>query len=336
MLNYQKFVDKYLDVLKEEILTNYKGEIIKTIYVGGGTPSTLSVLQLKKLFNILNNINIDSECEITFEMNVESTTTSKLELMYEFGVNRLSFGVQTFNEDMLKSINRHHTSIEVKEMIKSAKEIGFDNINVDLMFNLPSQTISDLQQDLEQFLSLEVNHISIYSLILEEKSVFGRKNVDVNYDDFEECYYLIKEHLEDKGYVHYETSNFSKKGFESKHNLVYWNCENYYGFGLGSSSYIDKTRCENTASITKYLNNHLEKECQELTKIDLMQEFMFLGLRKIEGISISEFTKKFEENVFEVFDFNEIDDDLIIVTDTTIKLSKEGLIRANDVLINFV
>ncbi len=336
VLNYEKFTDKYLDSLEYEIRNKYQGDNIKTLYVGGGTPSTLSLLQLKKLFNIINIFNLDPSCEITFEMNVESTTKSKLDFLYQNGVNRLSFGVQTFNDEILKKINRFHNQSEVINVIEKAKQIGFTNINIDLMFNLPTQTKQDLEYDLNEFLKLNVTHLSIYSLILEEKSVYGSKKIEIDYGNFDNWYYMIKDFLEEKNFIHYETSNFARAGFESKHNLVYWNTDHYYGFGLGASSYIDNARSENTASITKYLKNDFEAEINKLSKLDLMQEFMFLGLRKLEGIKIEEFNNKFNEDLFKVFDLSQIDSELIIVEDGTIRLSRVGLVRANDVLVSFV
>ncbi len=336
VLNYQKFTDKYLDVLELEVQRYYKNEKIKTLYVGGGTPSTLSISQLSRLFEIIKIFDLDSECEITFEMNIESTTVDKLKLLYQNGVNRLSFGVQTFSDELLTNINRFHTKSEVINVINSAKKIGFNNISIDLMFNLPNQTLNDVIIDLEQFLQLGLTHISIYSLILEEKSVFGFKQLEVDYDNFDLWYYKIKDVLEKNNYIHYETSNFAKQGYSSKHNLVYWNCQNYYGFGLGASSYLNNNRLENTTSITKYLNKEFDKACTKLSKLDLMQEFMFLGLRKTDGIKISEFEKKFNEDIFKVFNFENIDKELIVISEDVIRLSSKGLVRANDVLINFV
>lgn len=336
VLNYKNHVSKYLDALEYEVELKYKNENIKTLYVGGGTPSTLSLYELNRLFEIIKKFRLDNDCEITFEMNVESTTKEKLELLYKMGVNRLSFGVQTFNDDLLKKINRFHSAKEVEEKLRYAKQIGFNNINIDLMFNLPNQTLQDLEYDLEKFLTLEVAHLSIYSLILEEKSVFGFNNVEVDYDSFDSWYYKIKQFLEDNNYTHYETSNFAKSGYESKHNLVYWDTKPYYGFGLGASSYLENKRISNTTSITKYLTKEFDEETTTLSKLDMMQEFMFLGLRKLEGVSIEEFNKKFNENLFDIFDFDLIDSELIEINDGNIRLSKKGLVRANDVLISFV
>ncbi len=336
VLNYKNHVVKYLDVLEYEIMHKYKNENIKTLYVGGGTPSTLSLEELNQLFKIIKRFKLDSDCEITFEMNIESTTIEKLELLYKMGVTRLSFGVQTFNDDLLKNINRFHSAKEVEEKIKSAKQIGFENINIDLMFNLPNQTLRDLEYDLQKFMSLDVTHLSIYSLILEEKSVFGFKNVEIDYECFNSWYYKIKQFLEDNDFVHYETSNFAKRGYESKHNLVYWDTKPYYGFGLGASSYNKNQRISNTTSITKYLRKEFDEEVTVLSKLDMMQEFMFLGLRKLDGVSITEFSEKFDEDLFKVFDVNLIDQELIEVINDRIRLSKKGLVRANDVLISFV
>ncbi|MFV0498523.1 MAG: radical SAM family heme chaperone HemW [Bacilli bacterium] len=336
VLNYSKFVDKYLDALENEMKSVYLGEKIRTIYIGGGTPSCLTITELERLFKILNLLNIEDDYEFTFEMNIESTTLEKLQFLKDQGVNRLSLGVQTFNDKLLKIINRSHHQLEVGRVIASAKQVGFSNISIDLMFNLPSQTESDLESDLNYFLDLELSHISIYSLILEEKTIFYKNSVAVDYDMFELWYYKIKTCLENHNYIHYETSSFCKKGFESKHNLVYWECENYYGFGLGSSSYIDNIRSQNTTSITLYNRMNYDRESDVLTKLDQMQEYMFLGLRKTKGVCFSKFYDRFNEEISSVFDLEKIDSNLIEITSDYIKLSNGGLVVANDVLINFV
>ncbi|MFV0424300.1 MAG: radical SAM family heme chaperone HemW [Bacilli bacterium] len=336
VLNYKNFVRNYLDMLESEIVQIYQNESIKTLYIGGGTPSAMSITELDKLFEIIDCFNLSSDCEITFEMNIESTTEEKLNLLYKNGVNRVSFGVQTFNNKLLKELNRFHSGESAVAIIECAKKIGFKNINIDLMFNLPNQTIENLENDLKVFKSLEISHLSIYSLILEEKSVFGFRNIEVNYDNFDIWYYKIKDFLEASNYIHYETSNFAKLGFESKHNLVYWNCQNYYGFGLGASSYISNKRCDNTTSITKYLNGEFVANCQILSELELMQEYMFLGLRKIEGVTFTEFYNIFGKNIFDVFNIDEIDRELFEISAETIKFSRKGLIYANEVLINFI
>lgn len=335
VLNYNKFTKSYLDCLEQEVKEKYLGEKINTIYIGGGTPSALSISEIIRLFKIINTFNLENECEITFEMNIESTTKEKLEVLYNLGVNRISFGVQTFNDQILKVINRKHSKEEVFNIISDAKEVGFTNISIDLMFNLPNQTYQNLKDDLNQFLKLDIPHLSIYSLILEEKSVFHHKNIDVDYDEFDKWYYYIKEFVEKNNFIHYETSNFAKEGFNSKHNLVYWNHQSYYGFGLGASSFFTNQRCENTSSITNYLKTQ-NSVCEVLSDLEMMQEFMFLGLRKVQGVSINDFYDKFDADVFEIFDFENIDKNLIVIEDGLIRLSYEGLVRANDVLINFV
>ncbi len=336
VINYKKFVYPYLDNLSKEIIDNYKGEKLKTLYVGGGTPSALNLDELSYFLDIIGKFKLDNLCEITFEMNVESTTKEKLILLKEFGVNRLSFGVQTFNDKILKDINRCHSSSDALYIVNLAKEIGFDNINVDLMFNLPNQTDNTLRGDLNFIKGLNIEHVSIYGLILEEKSVFYARGIDIDYEHYDSRYLKIKKILEDLGYILYETSNFCKDGCESKHNMIYWNCERYYGFGLGAHSYISDTRFENISSITKYLQGERVNKKEVLDKRASMQEFMFLGLRKIEGVKVDDFKSRFNENVFEIFDFLKIDRELLYYDNRIIKLTTKGLIYANEVMMHFV
>ena len=227
-----KLVDNYLSALNNEVDKYYKGEVINTIYVGGGTPSSLSLEQLNVLFSIINKFKLSNNYEFTFECNIENINSDKLKFLYDNGVNRLSVGVQTFNEKFLKLLNRNHISDEVVSKIKLAKKIGFSNINIDLIYGIPGETLDDLNHDIDMFLSLGINHISTYSLILEEHTklyVDGVSNIDEDMD--RSMYDLICDRLSDNGFNHYEVSNFSKEGFQSKHNLVYWNNLNYYVFG---------------------------------------------------------------------------------------------------------
>lgn len=335
VLNYKKFTKPYLEKLFEEFDNSYNGEVIETLYFGGGTPSALSVLEIQYLSNIIDKINFSNDYEFTFECNFENISEEKLGVLKDLGVNRLSFGVQTFNERLLKITNRNHNISDVRKYITYARQLGFSNISVDFIFNLPTQTLEEMKQDLKLFLSLDTDHISLYSLIVEEKSVFYHNNVVVDDNLSFEMYDYIRNQLINNSYIHYETSNFCKKGFESKHNLKYWNCEEYFGFGLGAHGYIDGVRYFNTSSITKYLKDN-EREEEYLKTIDMMQEYMFLGLRKVEGISLKMFEEKFGCSMFEVFDIDKIDADLIIIDKDTFKLSEKGLFLANEVLIHFV
>ena len=297
MFYSENLVDKYLEELKREIEKNYKNELIETLYIGGGTPSSLSLKQLTRLFEIIKIFNLSQNIEFTFECNL-NINYEKLELLFKNKVNRLSFGVQSFNEKNLKFLNRNHNKEDIFNVIENAKKIGFKNINIDLIYALPNQTLKELENDLDLFLKLDVSHISTYSLIIEPNTIiYNNKinNIDEELDY--KMYELINKKLKD--YNHYEISNFSKKGYESKHNLTYWNNLEYYGFGLSSSSYINNIRYDNTRSINEYLKGNyiLNKEEIDLNK-KLEYEFI-LGFRKIKGINIKDFYNKYNINILD-------------------------------------
>lgn len=293
MFYNEKMVNNYLYELDKEINSKYKKETIETLYIGGGTPSCLNIEQLKTLFLTIKKINFAPNIEFTFECNID-IDYEKLKFLYDNGVNRLSFGVQTFNKEFLKFLNRDNVNVE--ETIKMAKNIGFNNINVDLMYAFPNETLNDLNKDIKQFLRLDIQHISTYSLIIEPHTklyVDKVENIDEDLD--RKMYDLICKKL--KKYDHYEISNFAIKGFYSKHNLTYWNNLNYYGFGLGASGYIDNIRYDNTRNIKKYLEGKYISTYDVLDKNSTIENEFILGLRKIKGINICNFNKKYG-NIF--------------------------------------
>lgn len=256
------------------------------------------------MFSIISKFNLSQTCEFTIECNIESITEDKLKLFKKNNVNRLSIGVQTFNDKFLKFLNRKHTKKEVIEKIKLAKMIGFDNINIDLIYALKNETLKDLEQDIDIFLSLNIEHISTYSLIIEPHTkLYIEKcdNIDPELDY--KMYKLICDKLEQNGFNHYEISNFSKAGYESKHNLVYWNNLEYYGFGLSASGYINNKRYDNTKNIYKYFNNQFIDNICELTLNEKIENEFILGFRKINGINKENFYKKYK---FLITDFFQI------------------------------
>ena len=334
---YQKeWVSPYLKALKKEIETSYQNEVLDTLYVGGGTPSSLSLEELKELLEILKQFRMSKHIEYTMECNIENLTKEKLMLMKEYGVNRLSIGVQTFQKDALKLIERNHTKEEVFEKMKWAKEIGFTNINVDLMYALPKETIQDLKNDLDIFLKLDIPHISTYSLIIEPHTKFSNLkpiSEDLDY----EMYQLIEHTLEKKGYDHYETSNYGKKGYFSKHNLTYWNNEEYYGFGVGASGYVRGVRYDNTRNLTAYLKENFIKESHELGKLETMQNEMILGLRKLKGVSKKKFFQKYKEEIEDVFDIKEpLKNGMLVFKNGYYYIPKKYQYVANEVLVYFI
>lgn len=335
MLYNEELIKKYLEALKREIELNYNGEILKTIYIGGGTPSCLSIEQLSVLKEIISIFKLDHDYEFTIETNIDDLSEEKLVFYKSMGVNRLSIGIQTTNDKYLKLLNRSHH--DIKEKINLVKRF-FSNINIDFMYGFPNQTMEDLNKDLEFFKELEVNHISIYSLILEEHTklyIDGVKSIDE--DTESNMYYYIINYLESNGYKHYEISNFAKDGYQSRHNLTYWNNHEYYGFGLGASGYVNSVRYTNTRSIKKYLDGNyiLDKEYQ--TRQLKIENEMILGLRKITGVSQTDFFSKYGCHIMEVFDIiSLIDRKLIMCNEEYVFIPKDKLYVQNQVLINFI
>lgn len=285
----EKFVNKYLNELEKEIKTTYKGEVLDTIYIGGGTPSSLSIKELTKLFEILKIFNKSETIEFTIESNFENITEDKLLLYKKYGINRLSFGLESINKKNLSFLNRDINKNKISNIINTCRELGFNNINVDLMYALPVEDISILKKDLEYIFSLDVEHISTYSLMIEDHTMLKINGITSISEDLDyEMYKLICKEMKKYNYDHYEISNFSKTGYYSRHNLCYWNNNNYYGFGLGASSYIGNKRITNTRSINKYLSGEYILEDTKLTTKDLIEYKIMLNLRKAEGISLDE------------------------------------------------
>ena len=303
-MNYQKeWIEVYLDVLKEEIEEKYADEYLDTIYIGGGTPSCLSKEELNKLFDIIKIFNLNEEYEFTFECNVNDITEELLDILKENKVNRLSIGVESFNNNNLKLIERKHTFEDALTKINLVKNYGFNNINVDLIYALPEETLSTVKKDINQLLKLDIPHISAYSLIIEEHTklkIKGVKEIDEDLDA--KMYEYIVKKLTNNNYNHYEISNFAKKGYESRHNLTYWNNEYYYGFGLGAHGYVHGVRYENTRSFHDYLNGNYILEENILSKQQIMENELMLGLRKTKGINLNEFFNKYDINLQDVFD----------------------------------
>lgn len=292
----KKMVKEYLNAAESEIKEMYNGEELETIYIGGGTPSSLSLEELKELFSILSILKRTSKCEYTMECNIENITEEKIKLISSYGINRISIGIQTFQEKYLKFLNRNHKQKEVYEKIKMIKKY-IPNINVDLIYAIPGETLKELEYDLDSFLELDVPHISTYSLMIEEHTVLNNKNIVPISEELDlKMYQLIQKKL--KKYHHYEISNFALPNYESKHNLTYWNNEEYYGFGLGASGYIHSTRYENTRSMNHYLKGNRVLESHLLNQNEKIENEFILGLRKLEGISLNELEKKYNKNFF--------------------------------------
>lgn len=334
MLYYEKYASRYLDALHSEVKKRYKGEEIETLYIGGGTPSMLNIEELKKLFEIVKIFNLNSLKEFTIECNVSDIDSEKLKLFKKNKVNRISIGVQTFNESVLTKMNRSHDYNLVKEKIDLIKKSGIDNINLDLIYAFPKTTLSDLKEDLDKFFSLDVTHISTYSLMIEPHTMLYIKKVKpINEELDAKMYELIKKEMKKHGYIHYEVSNFCKNGFESKHNLVYWNNLEYYGFGLSASGYIGNIRYTNTLNMGSYLEGKYGRFKEKLTKKDKMVYELILGMRKIEGIDIKNFMDKFKKNILKnPTVLNLIENGSLIVDDNHLKIPYNKMYIQNEIL----
>ena len=296
----EKWVGAYLTGLNNEIKDRYMDDPIKTIYIGGGTPSALSIDELKRLFKIISVFNTNDLEEFTFECNLSDINEGLLEILKNNKVNRLSIGIQSFNKKNLAFMERNADFKDALKKVDLCHQYGFNNINLDLMYAIPGETLKDLKKDLDLFLKLNPTHISTYSLILEDHTKLSSKNVSYIEEELDyEMFKLISKKLNSAN--HYEISNFSISGYESKHNLVYWNNEEYYGFGLGASGYIDDIRYQNTKNLKEYLlgNYVLEKEILGLK--EKMDYEIMLGLRKLKGINILEFKNKYSKDIEEVY-----------------------------------
>ncbi len=332
----KNWVYKYLESLDLEVKMNYKGECLDTIYIGGGTPSSLDINELNKLFKITNTFNLEKDYEFTIECNIEDITIEKLKLFKKNKINRLSIGVESFSSKCLRYLGRNYTKSKIKNKINLAKKY-FNNINIDLIYALPYQTLSEFEDDINNALELDVNHISCYSLMIEKNTklyIDNQKNIDPDLDY--EMYKFIDNRLKEK-YVHYEISNYAKKGFESKHNLTYWLNKEYYGFGISASGYIDNIRYTNTKSLTKYINNSNERENEIVDEKEKMKYELILGFRLKRGINKKEFYNKYNIDIHEVKNINKlIREGYLIDNKDNIFVKEKYLYVLNDILVNFV
>lgn len=349
--NKDKKIEEYINAIIKEIEQQKIKSKITTIYIGGGTPSYIDSKYIKEIIAEIKKKNVDSNAEITIEVNPGTITKNKLEDYKEVGINRLSIGLQVTQNELLKQIGRIHDFEQFLETYEMARKLGFNNINIDLMLGLPNQRIKDLRESLEKIIELNPEHVSVYSLIVEEGTPIANKiktgELILPEEDLERnMYWYVKNTLELNGYRHYEISNFAKPGYESRHNMNCWNQKEYIGIGIAAHSYRDITRYSNTEDLSEYIKNvengHFERNriIHEIQKEDdTKREYMILGLRQINGISISKFKEKFGENPIYTFR-NELkkltEEKLIIVDDNNIKLSNKGLDFANIVWEEFI
>ena len=300
------WASEYLTHLEKEIDENYDGDEIRTIYIGGGTPSALSISNLNKLMSIVKKFKAPHLEEFTFEMNVNDITIEKLLILKQNRVNRISIGIESFDKYNLKYLNRKHEKEDIISKVSKVKTY-FDNVNVDLIYALPIESMETLRRDVREVLKLDVPHISTYSLIIENNTVLGVKKTKPISEDLDyKMYKYICKSFNKAGYKHYEVSNFAKEGYESKHNLTYWNNEEYYGFGLGSHGFISELRYENTRSFNTYLRDEYKFNEMFLSKREDMENHIILGLRKLKGIDIVEFFNKYDTNIQDEFNITDM------------------------------
>lgn len=371
--------EKYVEALINEIKLNknkMSEYVVDTVFIGGGTPSLLEENQISKIMSVLrDNCNMSENPEITIECNPGTITESKLLEYKKSGINRISFGLQSANDEELKSIGRIHNYAGFLESYNLARKCGFDNINVDLMSALPGQTLKSYEETLNKVVRLEPEHISAYSLIVEENTLMYYrvkkaqiKGINILPDEESErkMYYLTNNILRSNGYRKYEISNYSKPGKECKHNIGYWQRKEYLGFGIGAASLYKENRYNNISDINKYIEvltnnikensinnvgnssevenqvnilNSIVKNLQQLTERDRMEEFMFLGLRMMEGVSMEKFERYFGKSYMEVYGKvqKRMEDKRFLINDNGyVKLTEFGIDLSNYVMSEFL
>ena len=357
----KKTMESYIKALMREIELNrdrMARYTVDTVFIGGGTPSILDGKYICDVIRVLkSNCRMAENAEITIECNPGTVTEEKLRCYGDAGINRLSFGLQSANDSELKSIGRIHTYEEFLVSYGLAKQCGFDNINVDLMSALPRQSESSYKQTLEKIISLDPKHISAYSLIVEKGTKLYRRvenakakgeNILPDEDAERKMYYMTKIMLEKAGYGRYEISNYSKFGFECKHNIGYWKRKEYLGFGIGAASLYKEKRYSNISDINLYIEEMLKEETsldcieenvQQLSRQEQMEEFMFLGLRMMSGVSVEEFEQQFGEKysaVYGTISDKLIEKGLLVQDGDYIKLSERGIDISNYVMAEFM
>ena len=333
----KKYIRRYLDSLKEEILLRYKNESVVSIYIGGGTPTSLNLEELEYLFRIISIFRLDKDVEFTIESNIESLSVDKIKLFNKYNVNRVSLGVQSLNDNTLKVLNRKHTKNDVFRVINDLKNNGINNISIDYIYGV-NNNIEEVKEDISTFLNLDIPHISCYSLIIESNTIFGinkRKYID---EDIEyNIYNYIKDTLTSNGYNQYEISNYSKDNYKSLHNLNYWNNGSYYGFGMGSVSYLDNYRINNTKNLTKYINKEFIDSSDYEDKDTQISNTFMLGFRKTNGINITNFKNRYNIDILDIEPVGRlINEGKLILKDNRLFIHPDYLYLSNEIILEFI
>lgn len=333
--------ERYIDFLIQEIDSYHiDPNTIQSVYIGGGTPNSLSNELLEKLFKHIHPY-LAHSLENTIELNAELFTEEQAKLFKKYNIQRVSIGVQTFQNHLIKNIKRHHSYDLVLKSIDLLHKNHIQNINLDMIFGIPEQTLKDLKADINLLLGLPITHVSYYSLILEEKTLLEYQlkhhQITLPEDDLvADMHDYLHQRLKKAGFHHYEISNYAKSGFESIHNLTYWDTLEYIGVGASAAGYIDKVRYQNEAVLSKYYD-HIVATKEEISTRTAKQEFMMLGLRKIDGVSIKTYFERFKTYPKDDFELDSlINQGLIEVKNGIIKIKEEKIFISNLVFEKFV
>jgi len=333
----ERVADEYLDHLKKELETIGQSSF-ETAYIGGGTPSALSETQLERLLQMVNMFEIKGE--FTMEVNPDSLNEEKALIMKKYGINRVSMGIQSFNERILKEIGRKHDRKDIDNCFRYLLSAGIDNISADLMYGYHGQTVEALLSDLEEVVKLPVKHVSIYDLEVHDDTVLGHRKYQKPDDETEfNMYKLIISFLQEHGFSQYEISNFAKEGCQSDHNKTYWHYEDYYGAGAGASGKVDHIRYDNTPSIVTYNSDSYRQDVTQLSEEDEMFEAVMMGLRLLEGIDTERFNVKYHTDLLGKYDSavsKHVERGNLEVSDRYLRVTEKGLFVLNDILVDFM
>ena len=334
----EELVSMYLDALEKEIKDTMWSSVVKTLYIGGGTPSSLSMSNLKKLFDIIKRFKFELEYEFTFELNLSDINLELLELLKQNKVNRLSIGIQSFDKRKLKIMKREAEYKDAQSKINLCRELGFDNISVDLIYGFQTETKRILKKDLKKIVKLKPDHISTYSLIIENNTELKINKISPINDEIDyNLYKIIQKYLRKHKFIQYEISNFKKLKKESHHNLVYWNNEEYYGFGLGAAGYLNGVRYTNTKNITKYIEKEFLDTKEILSKKEVMDYELILGLRKIKGINLADFKFKYDLDLYEEYKVdNLLKNNYLKEVDGRVFVPQNKLYLLNEILVKLL
>lgn len=344
-------VEKYFEYLRKEIKLQeefLRDKLIDTVFIGGGTPSSVDPKFIKEIIEDLSAFEFSKDIEVTIESNPNSLTLEKAKTYFSSGINRISIGAQSFNDEILKRIGRIHKKDDIYRAIENARSAGFENINLDLILALPGQKFSDIEESIREVKKLKLPHISYYSLILEKGTKLYRDHerspLDFpNEDEDRKMYHYVVNKLEKIGLKQYEISNFAKEGFECRHNMTYWKLRDYISFGLSASSNIGNLRYTNFYDFKDYYEALKKNKSpivfsENLSKTDRMNEFVMMGLRLNSGVDLDEFNEKFNENFLKIYE-QEIEKNLksglIILDDDNLKLTEKGRDLSNQVELDF-